>query len=161
MSRVLSVGVVVVAVAALAFVPALVADDKGGKDTSATFMGKISKLDSTKHELTLSDVKAGGVSDKSTTTDKGTTADKDKGGTAAGGQYVFEVEKSATITLDGKTADFKDLREGLFARVHVDKSSTTDKGASEKDKGGTAVNPRWKTNRIEAFTKEPPATKDK
>jgi hypothetical protein len=155
MKRVLSVGLVVLALVGFAFVPALVADDKGAKDTP-TFSGKISKVDATKHELILTDVKATGTTEKSATADKSTTADKDKLAS-----YTFDVAENAKITLDGKTCELKDLKEGTFARVWTMKAEKADKAdKTEKDKG-LAV-PHLKTDHIEAFTKEPPAaTKDK
>ncbi|SRR5258708_7570121 len=151
MNRVLSIGLVIVAVAAFALVPALLADDKGAKDTTV-FAGKVSKVDVTKHELTLTDVKAVlGATDKAA--DKSTTADKDKGAL-----YTFDVADNAKITLDGKTCELKDLKDGFFAHVWTMKAEKTEK--SDKDKGAAAL-PRWKTDHIEAFTKEPPAAKDK
>jgi len=154
MKRVLSVGLVVVALVGFAFMPALVADDKGAKDTP-TFNGKISKVDATKHELTLTDVKAIGAPEKPATADKATTADKEKLAT-----YTFDVADTAKITLDGKTCEFKDLKEGNFARVWTMKVEKTEKAdKTEKDKA--AVVPNLKTDHIEAFTKEPPPAKDK
>jgi hypothetical protein len=151
MNRVPSVCFVIVAVVAFASVPALLADDKGAKDTTV-FAGKISKVDATKHELTLTDVKAPlGAPDKGA--DKSTTADKDKGAL-----YTFEVADKAKITLDGKSCELKDLKDGIFASVWTMKADKTDK--TDKDKGAAAL-ARWKTDHIEAFTKEPPAPKDK
>jgi len=88
---------------------------------------------------------------------------------------TFTVSDKARISLDGREATFKDLRMGLYARVHTDMAgagttgSTTgtagsrDKGtsgsgtASGGDRAGSGVSggAAMTASRIEAFTKAP------
>jgi len=166
--------------------------DKGTGDTGKsgqTFQGRISKVDSDKKQITLSDVRGGtgtgtgsGTTDKGTTdkgtTDKGTT-DKgttDKGGsdkgtdTGKGQQMVFSVGDATKITLDGKEATMRDLKEGLTARVTAraqgsggaekdrgTKDRTESGSGDNKDKGttGQGQGHAMMADRIEAFTKAP------
>jgi hypothetical protein len=133
MVRFLSVGLLVAAVAVFGLLPAFADDPKDG----VAHTGKIAKVDSTKREITLTEVK----------TDKAAAADKGIG------NYVFAVTADATITLDGSKADFKDLKEGLWAKCHAlpgEKAAATDKDAGP-----------MKCGRVEAFTKAPAPTKDK
>src|ERR1700674_5632224 len=51
MHRVLSVGLLAVGVAVFAFLPALSADDKTDIKDGTSFLGKISKIDTSKREL--------------------------------------------------------------------------------------------------------------
>jgi hypothetical protein len=139
MVRFLSVGMLVAAVAVIGLLPAF-ADDPKSKD-GVIHTGKIGKVDAAKREITLTDVKT----DKAPA-DKATTADKGPG------TYVFAVSADATITLDGSKADFKDLKEGLWAKCH---GLQGEKAASDKDAGP------MKCDRVEAFTKAPTPTKDK
>jgi hypothetical protein len=141
MYRVLSVGLLVVCVAVFAFLPAVVADDK---PEAASFMGKIAKVDATKRQLTLTDVKAGKV--EKTEKDKAATA-------AAAGNYQFDVAADAKITLDGSKADIKDLKEGYFAKITLAKGEKLT--TSDTDK--TLMT--GKTDHVEAFTKAPPPEK--
>jgi len=182
------------------------ADDRGDKGTTTkgmgVYSGKIVRVDSTSHTIVLGDIKgrggkgtgagsgtgtgagagAGTGSDK-TATDRGDT-DKGKTGNRT---MTFKASDKARITLDGKEGTFSDLKAGLYARVHTDRSgsagsggtggtSGTEKsGATEKSgtktggdagaardtekggTGGTADRVRTAT-RIEAFTKAPTDT---
>ncbi len=142
MVRFLSVGLLVAAVAVVGLLPEF-ADDPKIKDGAVIHTGKIAKVDTAKREVTLTEVK----------TDKA-PAPADKAPADKGlGSYVFAVTADATITLDGSKADFKDLKEGLWAKCH---GTPGDKGAaSDKDAGP------MKCDRVEAFTKAPAPAKDK
>jgi hypothetical protein len=143
MYRVLSVGLLVGAVAVVAVLPALKADDK---PEATSFMGKVSKIDTTKRLLTLTDVRTAKV-------EKTEKADKEKNAAAAA-NYQFEATADAKITLDGTKADLKDLKEGYFARVWPAKGEKIT--TSDTDKNLMV----GKTDHVEAFTKAPPE-KDK
>jgi len=168
--------------------------EKGTGDTGKTgarmgVWGRIVKVDTAKRTLVLGDVVRAGTGKSTTGTggsdkggtggDKGTGATgSDKSGTGTGGnkQVTFMVAESAKITLDGKEATLSDLKDGYFARVHMQKSGSAGKGGtggSDKgatggdkgkagtgaadDKGGTgAGDDRTRTaHRVEAFTKRP------
>jgi hypothetical protein len=146
-----------------------------------TWEGRISKLDSTKREITLSNVKqsqglggsktgtsgTSGISGTSGTgartgTDSG-TADKAKD------TMTFHVSATATITLDGKTATLSDLKSGQFARVSSRQSSTSGTGTSGTSgtsgtggktgtSGSSAAGKTQEVDKVEAFTKEPAST---
>jgi len=145
--------------------------DKGTGDTGKSgqaYQGRISKVDSDKKQITLSDARGGTGTGTDTGTDKGTT-DKgttDKGTTDKGHQMVFIVGDATKITLDGKDATLRDLKEGLMARVtaRAQGSSGTQKdkdrtgsGSGDKDKGttGQGQGQAMMADRVEAFTKAP------
>jgi hypothetical protein len=142
MVRFLSVGLLVSAVAVFGLLPAFADDIKDG----VAHTGKIAKVDTTKREITLTEVKADKAPADKAPADKA-TADKGIG------NYVFAVSADATITLDGSKADFKDLKEGLWAKCHCLPGEKAT--ASDKDAGP------MKCDRVEAFTKAPAPTKDK
>jgi hypothetical protein len=137
MYRALSVGLMVGAVAAFAVLPALKADDK---PEATSFMGKVTKIDTTKRLVTLTDVRTGKIEKTEKTAEK---ADP------AVGNYQFEVAADAKITLDGSKADLKDLKEGYFARCWPAKGEKIT--TSDTDKKLMI----GKTDHVEAFTKAP------
>jgi len=158
-------------------------DDAGKGGTGGTgsslnqgvYTGKITRVDADKRTIELGDLMSqGGTTGKGATGkgvtggDKGTTGgDKgttggDKGGTGTIGgdkgtgtnkKMMFTLDLNAKISLDGKEATFKDLKEGYWARVHTDRSGkgatggtggttggdkgTTGKGATGGNKGTT------------------------
>ncbi len=134
MYRALSVGLLVGVVAAFAVLPALKADDKADP---TSFMGKITKIDTTKRLVTLTDVQTGKVEKT------------EKTAAAAAGNYQFEVTAEAKVTLDGTKADLKDLKEGYFARVWPAKGEKIT--TSDTDKNLMI----GKSDHVEAFTKAP------
>lgn len=201
---------VVTAGVVLAFLAASVsfAEEKGKNEkgtgdraSASTIQGKIMRVDPEKRTLVLGEVKRGaGIGgdkgtggttgtggDKGTGTgDKGTgTGDKgtggDKGSANQGQELTLMVAENAQITLDGKKAELRDLRQNQFARVSLrqsDRGTGGDKGTTGKgtegDKGTTGkgtegnksgaekgtgagnVGGRNMTvDRIDAFSKEP------
>jgi hypothetical protein len=145
MYRVLSVGLLVVCFSVFASLPALSADDK---PDGTSFMGKVSKVDATKRQLTLTDVRPG-------TTDKPAVPEKDKATAAAAGTYMFDISADAKITLDGSKADVKDLKEGYFAHVWLAKGEKITTSSTDKN------TMTGKVDHVEAFTKAPAPPKDK
>lgn len=173
----MSIRSLIVTMACLAFVAGLsaladdrgtaAAADKGDKadraDKGHSFTGRIARVDSEKRTVELRDAHPGTSFGGGKGTDgKGTaTADKgDKGDKAAAGRSMtFHLGTTAKITLDGKTATLKDLKEGAYARVHTTGAgkSTGTGGARAADKGtDTAKAGRtMEADRIEVFTKAP------
>lgn len=175
----------VAAVALLAAVPALVAQDRGAGDRPAgqgrdadragtahgnRFEGKIARVDAARHQIVLSDVHTGGDRNKSGTGDRtgAGAADRDANRT-------FDVAQNARITLDGKNAELRDLMTGMHVRVHVKAAAGTEKsntggtgsdksgtGGTGSDRGGAAAGAhRMTVDRIEASSKGPlPPAKD-
>lgn len=157
-----------------------------------------SRRDTTRHEIVLRDIHSGAGRGKwagtgtGTGTGQGTTGDKNTstigqdrnktggaGGTEPGrDKMTFHVAENATITLDGRKAEFSQLKEGLYARVHVrqgdrgagtgtgtdkgtgttDKNATGGTGTDKDNKAGAGRGARMETDRIEAFTKDQTGT---
>jgi len=156
-------------------------DSREGKGASA-WMGRIARVDSDKHTITLEDVTRQGSGDR---TEKSTTgSDKATSGTSrtdasdkgkSDRTKTFTLNEKTKISLDGKEATFRDLRSGLYARVHADrsgsKSGTSDKGtsggtagsdAARKDRdttsGSGSAGHSMMVSKVEAFTKAPSRT---
>lgn len=182
-------GLALVAASLVALGTATADDDKrkgeGDKGTASgkggQVMGRIASVDTEKRTIVLEDIKGGDKSSSTTATgsdkrtadkdggDKG-TADKGTGEKGRGGKgSTFTVSERAKITLDGSPATMKELRKGLYARVHTARAGAGDKGRTtggerDKDAGGTegsrdkdkgAAGRAMTTDRVEAFTKEP------
>jgi hypothetical protein len=147
------------------------------------FEGKIAGIDASKHEFTVSDVRhlpsAG-----TTTGTPGTTGrpantgtdrpgvgrtDQEKGGAAH--MMTFRAANDARITLDGRSATFTDLKQGLFVRITSQPVQGTAPGTTGTPNKGTGTSGTQGTTgtqgpsaqgqihtaeRIDAFTKAPP-----
>jgi len=130
--------------------------DKGGTDKGQSYSGKITKVDAEKRMITLEGTGSGGTKDKADA-DKARVADKDKGG-KSGSAWTFMVERGATVTVDGKKSELRDLRSGQYARVQAGGTGGggKDKAEADKDKGTRTGN--MTATRVEAFTKQPTDT---
>jgi len=180
----------------------------GGGDAHSSVWGKIVKVDTAKRTLVLGDVMrqggktttgggtgkgttggtgkgtTGGTGDKGTTGGTGGTgATGDKGTTGTGGSagnLTFTIAETAKVTLDGNESSLRELKEGYFARVQMERSGSTGKGGTSgaggtggtSGTGGTAGNKgatgsdkgagagrdgdRMRTaTKVEAYTKRP------
>jgi len=160
------------------------ADDRSDKGTTTkgmgVYSGKIVRVDADKHTIVLGDIQGRGGKGKGTGTGTGTgvgktgsdrtaadTGDKGKSGDRT---MTFQASDKTRISLDGKDGKFSDLKAGLYARVHTDRSGTGSSGAAGKadtrsgsdaagkdNPSGTTGRTRTAT-RIEAFTKAPTGT---
>jgi hypothetical protein len=143
--------------------------DRDPKDTlksGGSYMGKIREIDAPQRTLVLQDVKA--VTRLDTKEDTVVfirfrpgvaTPPVQKDQAKTGGIYLFQAAPLTEISLDGKAAAFKSLKVGQFARVRIAKSNPPT--ATGTDKDTASKKDRWEVDRIEAFSKEPPATKGK
>jgi len=161
-------------------------DDRGDKasTTKGTYMGRIVRVDNDKRTLVLGEIterdgkRTGTGSGTGTGTGTGTEkpgtgtagGDRTGKGTAADRTMTFTLNDKARISLDGKEATFRDLKMGLYARVHTGSGtsgstggtkdkSTTGGTAADRDKTGSGSTGRMMTaTRIEAFSKAPART---
>jgi len=167
------------------------ADDRSDKGTTTTtkgmgvYSGKIVRVDADKHTIVLGDIQGRGGKGTGTGTGTGTGAGKtgsdrnaaDTGDKAKAGDrtMTFQASDKTRISLDGKDGKFSDLKSGLYARVHTDRSGTGSSGtggsgaagkgdartgsdtAGKDNSSGTTGRTRTAT-RIEAFTKAPTVT---
>jgi len=156
-------------------------DDRGDKSSTAsrgTYMGRIVRVDIDKRTLVLGEITerdgkrittGSGTGTGSGTEKPGTgTAGGDRTGkgTAADRTMTFTLNDKTRISLDGKEATIRNLKMGLYARVHTDSGTsgtsgkaTTGGTAADRDKTGSSSTGRMMTaTRIEAFTKAPART---
>jgi len=166
------------------------ADDRTDKSTTTkgmgVYSGKIVRVDSSSHTIVLGDIKGRGGKGTGSGTGAGagagTGSDKaatDRGDKAKAGDrtMTFKASDKTRISLDGKEGTFSDLKAGLYARVHTERTGSSGTGGTEKsgateksgsktagsgaardtEKGGTPDRVRNAT-RIEAFTKAPADT---
>jgi hypothetical protein len=144
------------ALALLVGVTGMVAQDKDtekgkGAGEARSYEGKVATVDAGKRELTLEGVKGR----------RGDKAAGEAGEKGAGRKVLFQVVATVNITLDGRPAELRDLKEGMYAKVYTKKAGGEPTGVGEKagtdDKAGagTAVR-RMTAERIEARTKGAP-----
>jgi len=124
-------------------------DRPAKKDTTTSagqnyYQGKIQTVDADKRTVMLSDARhhrgtKGGTSGKgSGTTGRAGDRAADRADTkATGKKMTFTLSRDAKITLDGKTAELKDLKSGQYARVYVAGKTGTGSSGTGKDTGGT------------------------
>jgi len=158
--------------------------DKSGAGTASArkyYTGKIASVDTDKRTLVLGDFIGGtgtgtggtGTGGKGTGTGTGGTGtgtgtgDKGTTGTGSNRKMTFTLSEKATITLDGKDATMRDLKAGLYARVHPDRKGTTGGSGDKSTTGGTGrdtgrdtggtgtAGQSMTTSKVEAFTKAP------
>ena len=78
---------------------------------------------------------------------------------------TFTFSQDARVTLDGRPAEFRDLKSGQWARVHIRTGAGTgtakggatdkDKGTTDKDKVGTGAGGHMMADRIEVSSRGP------
>src|SRR5262249_20690184 len=84
-------------------------------------------------------------------TDRGTNL------TGLGNRRTFFIAENAQITLEGRQAELKDVKPGVFAWVHLYQVDRPLSGTSGKEKDVVATDKgvRLTAQRVEAFVKDP------